>query len=271
MKNLLSVSVVLFNTPVDQLRSSISTILLIPDLDHLYLIDNSPTNILKSELNNNIKVTYIHNPSNPGYGAGHNIAINKSISNNCSYHLVLNSDVYFDCSIISTMLQFMEKNLHVGHLMPKVLNLDGSLQYLCKLIPSPLDLFLRRFSSSKVATSRKHHFELRQSGYDKIMFVPYLSGCFMLLRVEALRQQGCFDERFFMYPEDIDLTRRIAEKYDTIFFPFVSVTHEHGAASRKSFKMLLIHAYNIIKYFNKWGWFYDPIRNKLNNKSINQF
>ena len=103
------------------------------------------------------------------------------------------------------------------------------------------------------------------------MFVPYLSGCFMLLRQSSLREVGLFDERFFMYPEDVDLTRRIAEHYETVFFPEVSVVHEHGRASHKSVKMFFIHAYNLCKYFNKWGWIHDPIRKRLNKKTLDQF
>jgi GT2 family glycosyltransferase len=102
------------------------------------------------------------------------------------------------------------------------------------------------------------------------MFVPYLSGCFMLLRTSALIDVGLFDERFFMYPEDVDLTRRIAARYETIFFPHVSVYHEHGAASRKSLKMFAVHFFNMVRYFNKWGWLVDPGRRELNRKTLAQ-
>ena len=103
-------------------------------------------------------------------------------------------------------------------------------------------------------TNKKlYKFQLRFSGYDKIMNIPYLSGCFMFFRISVLQQIGLFDERFFMYPEDIDITRRIHEKYKTIFYPDVSIIHAHAAASRSNAKMLKIHIINIIKYFNKWG------------------
>ena len=102
------------------------------------------------------------------------------------------------------------------------------------------------------------------------MFVPYLSGCFMLLRQSALIDIGLFDERFFMYPEDIDLTRRMAERYDTLFYPHVSVIHEHGRESHKSFNMFVIHLVNLVRYFNKWGWFYDSKRDELNRKTLKQ-
>jgi GT2 family glycosyltransferase len=98
----------------------------------------------------------------------------------------------------------------------------------------------------------------------KILHVPYLSGCFMFVRNSVFSDVGKFDERFFMYPEDIDLSRRIAEKYETIYFPKVTVTHRHEQASRKSFKMFCIHLSNMVRYFNKWGWFFDQKRKKIN-------
>ena len=75
----------------------------------------------------------------------------------------------------------------------------------------------------------------------------------MFFRISVLQQIGLFDERFFMYPEDIDITRRIHEKYKTIFYPDVSIIHAHAAASRSNAKMLKIHIINIIKYFRKTG------------------
>ena len=60
------------------------------------------------------------------------------------------------------------------------------------------------------------------------MNVPYLQGSFMFLRTKALKEVGLFYERFFMYPEDIDITRRMHKKYKTIFYPEVSIHHEHA-------------------------------------------
>ena len=109
-------------------------------------------------------------------------------------------------------------------------------------------------------------FEMQASDYNKIMDVPYLSGCFMFFRVSALREIGLFDERFFMYPEDIDITRRMHERFRTVFYPEVSVIHNHARQSYVSFKMLKVHIVNIIKYFNKWGWFFDKERKRINNE-----
>ena len=86
----------------------------------------------------------------------------------------------------------------------------------------------------------------------------------MFLRTKALKDVGLFDERFFMYPEDIDLTRRIHRKYRTVFYPEVSIVHHHAQSSYVNFRMLMIHSWNLIKYFNKWGWIVDNERHVVN-------
>ncbi|MFT3751971.1 MAG: glycosyltransferase [Paludibacter sp.] len=164
----------------------------------------------------------------------------------------------------------MNNNSEIGQLMPKVHYPNGKIQYLCKLIPTPFDLIFRRFFPTEWTKKRMERFELKASGYNKIMDVPYLSGCFMFLRTAALREVGLFDERFFMYPEDIDLTRRIHQKYRTVFYPDVSIIHHHAQESYTNLKMLWIHIVNLIRYFNKWGWFFDKERRNVNKETLKQ-
>lgn len=263
----LGISIVTYNTDETQLRSSLACIMQSGMAVHVFIIDNSPGDGLRNVCAEFL-CEYHHNPSNPGYGAAHNIAIMHSLDSNFDYHLVLNADVTFEDNALREIVNFMNINPGVGHVMPKVLNPDGSIQRLCKLVPSPLDLLVRRFIPKPLSIEARRRFELWDSGYDKVMFVPYLSGCFMFLRCDALREVGIFDDRFFMYPEDIDLTRRISLRYDTVFLPSVAVVHEHGAASYRSLRMLLIHIFNIFKYFNKWGWFFDGGRRELNKKTL---
>jgi GT2 family glycosyltransferase len=264
----INASIVLYHNNKEQVLKAIASFLNTNLKVKLYLIDNSLNDDLKELSNIDDRIEYIFNNVNLGYGSAHNIAIRESIKNNISYHVVLNPDIYFKNDVIEKLSQYMQNNNDVGHIMPKVLYPDGEIQHLTKLVPSPFDLIFRRFIPLKSwKEKRNFKYELRFSGYDKIANVPYLSGCFMFLRIEALQNVGMFDERFFMYPEDIDLTRRIHKKYKTIYYPFVSIVHEHEKASFKSFKMMKIHMFNMIKYFNKWGWFFDSER-KLFNKQI---
>jgi GT2 family glycosyltransferase len=258
-------SVVLFNTPDSQLSRLLDCIKCANLISKVYLIDNSP-DINISDLYSLPWVVYIRSIRNVGYGAGHNIAI-REIIDQSKFHFVLNPDIYFEPDAIHQMIARMRHDESIGQLMPKVIYPDGRLQYLCKLIPTPMDLFARRFFRGPLkamAKRKSEKFELRFTGYNREMDVPYLSGCFMLFRTSALKKVGLFDERFFMYPEDIDITRRIHAQFRTLFFPSATIVHDHAKESYKSKKMLWIHLTNLIKYFNKWGWFFDAERKKVN-------
>jgi GT2 family glycosyltransferase len=263
----LAISIVTYCTDFSYLRSSLKCVYASKVSVNVTVVDNSPTDNLRV-ICKDYPCNYIHNPSNPGYGAAHNIALKNSLDTAVDYHLVLNADVVFSENVLYEIMKYMEENKNIGQIMPKVLNPDGSIQKLCKLVPTPIDLILRRFLPYRFSKKSRKRFELWDSGYSKTMFVPYLSGCFMFLRCDALKSVGIFDERFFMYPEDIDLTRRIASKFDTVFYPHVEVIHEHGAASYRSIRMLWVHIINIIKYFNKWGWIFDKDRDLLNKKTL---
>jgi GT2 family glycosyltransferase len=238
---------------------------------HLYIIDNSPTDTLKC-LVTNTRISYIHNPSNPGFGAAHNIAINLAIQKGSKYHVVLNPDVYFDGGTIERIYAFMEGNNEIGNVMPKVIYPDGSLQYLCKLLPTPYDWIGRRFNPFKnMVEKRNEIFELKFTHYNKIMEVPYLSGCFMFLRTSALQKIGLFDDGIFMYGEETDLCRRLIKSgYKTMFFPGAQITHEFAKGSHKSLKLTWIGMKSAIYYFNKWGWFFDKERVSINKRILKQ-
>ena len=265
-------SIVLYHDEKEKVKKTIRSFLNTNLAAKLYLIDNSSNDNLKELKNIYERIEYIFNNANLGYGKAHNIAIRKSIDENIKYHLVLNPDIYFEEGVLEELYDFMEKNPDVGLVMPKVLYPDGKIQYLCKLLPTPLDLFGRRFLNKgplkKYIEKRNEIYELRFTGYNKIMEVPYLSGCFMFIRTEVLKKVGLFDEKFFMYLEDTDLSRRIHRVAKTIYYPYVHIYHEHQKGSYKNLKLLKIHIESAIKYFNKWGWFNDPERDIINKKTL---
>jgi len=271
MKNI-NVSIVLFKNDQDLVKKAIYSCVNSVLINRIYLIDNSPTDILSCLANLDSRIEYIFNNANLGFGKAHNIALKRSIEENIPYHLVLNPDVYFEGGVLEELYNFMESDPDVGLVMPKVLYPDGTLQYLCKLLPTPLDLFGRRFLNfgpfRKIVEKRNEIYELRFTGYDKIMEVPYLSGCFMFIRTEVLKKVGLFDEKFFMYLEDTDLSRRIHRVAKTVYYPYVYIYHEYGKGSYKSLKLLYYHIKSAIKYFNKYGWFFDKEREEINRKIL---
>jgi len=231
----------------------------------IYIVDNSPDDKI-SGICSGKHIDYIFNNKNLGFGAAHNIAIRNS-EGLSKYHLVLNPDVFFERGVLEKIFVFMQTNKDIGLLMPKVCYPDGSIQYLCKLLPAPLDLLLRR-SNIKILNNffrkRLDNYELRFTGYQRIMNVPHLSGCFMFLRREVFAKVGIFDERFFMYLEDIDLSRRINKHYRTVFYPEVSIVHHYAKDSYHNCPLFWHHVFSAVQYFNKWGWFFDRDRASVN-------
>lgn len=265
---MLTASIVAYKHSVDEIRQICDNTLK-NDIDMLYLVDHSPDDVLSGIVAYSDKIRYIRH-KNEGYGSGHNTAIRLAVADGATYHVVLNPDLEFGADTLNRLMNYMESHPDVGLMMPKVFYPDGRLQYLCKLLPTPWDLIVRRFLPAKYFKKNLEHFTLAFTGYDHIMNVPYLSGCFMLFRISALKEIGLFDERFFMYAEDIDISRRMHEKYKTLFFPEVSITHIHEAASHKSFRMFIVHIISVVKYFNKWGWFFDGTRRETNQRVLQE-
>ncbi|MDK9693368.1 MAG: glycosyltransferase family 2 protein [Sulfurimonas sp.] len=265
----MNASIVLYHNEKEQVLKAMKSFL-DTSLDvKLYLVDNSANDALRALADVDRRVEYIFNNANLGYGAGHNIAMRKSIAQNAFYHLVLNPDVYFQSGVIENIFRYMEQHPEVGHLMPKVLYPDGTNQKLCKLLPTPLDLFARRFIPIQSLVDRvNNRYELGFFDYASIAEIPFLSGCFMFLRTDVLKQNCLFDENFFIYLEDADLSRRVAKISKTIFYPEVSIYHEYQRGAHKNKKLLWFFIQSTFTYFGKYGWFFDKEREILNAKAL---
>jgi len=262
-------SIVVYKNDPHLLGQAIDSFLMSTITGPLTIIDNSPSDVLRQTCTRP-GLTYIFNNRNLGYGKGHNLAM-KQYADGSRYHLVLNPDVWFKPDVTEKLFHFMENNRQAGLVMPKVLGSDGQLQMLCKLLPSPIDLATRRFFPFEDwFKTRNEKYEMKETGYDRVMNVPFLSGCFMFLRTEALRKVGLFDERFFLYAEDTDLSRRIHLQFETLFFPDAEITHVHARGSYKDLRLTFHNIRSAFQYFSKWGWFFDEERAAINHRAASQ-
>lgn len=266
---IISASIVTYNTNHDELLKCINSMQK-NGISPIYISDNSPNNELKTIFEDIPCVIYLNNNGNIGYGAAHNVAIRKAKELRADYHLVINSDVYFENGIIQRITNYMENNKNVGQLIPNTIYPNGELQYVVRLLPTPLDLIFRRFLPESFSEKRNNRLLLKFWDHKSPLNIPFHMGCFMFLRMKAIEDVGMFDENIFMYTEDIDLTRRIHKKYKTMYWPEVSIVHAHKRGSYKNKKLLKIHIISAIKYFNKWGWILDLEREKWNKEVLNE-
>lgn len=262
---MLSASIVTYHTDESELTECLNSLAASP-VDKIYIADNGREQRIKQIADTHpAKPEYIPLP-NRGYGAGHNAAMNRALASGADKHLVLNSDIKFGAEVIPALLKYMSEHPESGILQPKIINSKGELEYSARMLPTPADLILRRFLPKRWFKSRRKRYILSHIDHSRPFISPYLEGSFMLLNMDAIKLTGGFDERFFMYPEDIDLSRRIYSLMPTVYCPVATITHLHRRASYRSLRMLLIHCKNMILYFNKWGWFYDPGRREANKR-----
>lgn len=271
---MINISIVAYQTNFQELKNLIEICKISSSVESIFVIDNSEKDILGKRLKklSSNKIIYIKNSTNLGYGAGHNVAIKRSLaSSKIDYHLVINSDINFESKILTDIKKYMDIHQEAGMMVPKVLFPNGEIQYNCKLLPNPFTIILRFILASKNRRFIDYRYQLEKSGYDKIFSSPSVSGCFMFLRCKDIEKVGLFDERYFMYAEDVDLSRRMRKKKKIVFNPEFQIFHEFKGESHKKIRMFLFHVMSIVKYFNKWGWVFDSERKVLNKATLNQF
>jgi GT2 family glycosyltransferase len=265
----LTISVVLYKNDPAEITKLLDCIAQTTLQYKIYLIDNSPGDGLKL-FSHRVNTEYIFNNHNAGFGQAQNIAIEKA-KGKSKYHLILNPDISFENGTLENIYSFMEANMGIGQVMPKIFYEDGTIQKLCKLLPHPADLIGRRFfGNASFMQKRNSVYELEGFNYNKILDTPNLSGCFMFIRTAILEKISGFDQRYFMYLEDIDLTRRVNKISRTVFYPGAAITHGFNKGSYSNPLLLKYHIASAIKYFNKWGWFFDKERTMLNKKVLTQ-
>jgi len=270
-KATLNISIVTYKEDIEVLEKVLGSCINFSGKSKITIIDHSPFNTLKPVVEGYQNTQYIFNPSNPGYGAGHNMALKHTIEEDVKYHIVMNPDIYFENGVLESIINFLDENEHIGMLMPKILFPNNEVQYLCKLLPTPWDLIFRRFIPFKQLTDKRNNiYELRFTGYNRMINVPCISGCFMVLRTSVVKKVGIFDENFFMYLEDVDLSRRMGVQSTNIFFPEANVFHHYKKGSYKNIALLKNHILSAIRYFNKYGWVFDRERKQINKRTLEE-
>ena len=249
----LTVSIVTYCNDHNELSAAVDSVLNSNDINlKLYIIDNSPTDELRC-LFNDKRIEYIFNNANIGFGAGHNIALRKAI-NESPYHLCLNPDVHFGPNVLKDIKEYMDSNPTVGQLLPRIVDSKGEMARKQRhLLPSPFITFLRGLLKGLPITKRQtEKYFTRFKSYDEEMPAPFLAGSFIFLRISVIKEIGMFDERFFMYYEDADLSRRIYTHTGNMYWPGVSISHVGHMDSHRNLKLTRIHIQSSIKYYNKW-------------------
>jgi GT2 family glycosyltransferase len=271
----LSVSVVLHNSPLALLNSAMQSLHRSAQAAFqanclarvtVYLIDNLSQESYRAELIQEIAgwpqseffdIQYLPLASNRGFGAGHNTALELVTSD---FHLVLNPDVELQDDTLRMGLTLLLENEDVVLTSPKVFGSDGEHEFLCKRYPSVLVLLLRGFAPRflrRLFRQRLAAYEMRDLCQDEVqgqVNVAIASGCFMLVRTPDLRVISGFNEGFFLYFEDFDLSLRLGKVGRLVFDPDMRIIHHGGYAANKGRLHLWYFVTSGMMFFNRHGW-----------------
>ncbi len=271
---MLSLSIVLFQHQRAELQGLLQELDSCPVLAKVWLIDNGGSQwaaALAAERPE--RFAYMDVGRNAGFGAAHNLVLSQ-LPASVSHHIFCNPDITVTADALEALAGIVQTS-DAALIMPHVVYPDGRRQELCKLLPTPLNLFARRFVPW-LGDWLDRRYLLRDADYARTFFAPSLSGCFMVCRVDALQAVGGFDERYFMYMEDIDLSRRLADcRYGhpaagggAVYVPQVTVVHGFQRGSYNHAGLLRSHIRSAVQYFNKWGWWLDADRRRLNRQCL---
>ena len=217
---------------------------------HVFVVDNGSVDrsveIVKSM--DDPRITLIQNGKNIGFGSAHNIALKVAQS---KYHFFVNPDIILKEDIISHMSQYLDDQEDIGALTPKVLYPDGRLQLLPKKNPKCIYFLARRVNLRFLNRYRKEY-EMLPMGVDNIFDIEFCTGSFLAARTDLLKRIGGFDERYFMYFEDADLTREICKHARAVYNPEFVVYHHWERAGNKQFKYFCIQIQSMLRYGAKW-------------------
>jgi GT2 family glycosyltransferase len=211
------------------------------------------------------EILFIPATENIGFGKSINIALKKAQGD---FLFIVNADIVIDeKGAIDQMLEYMEANPQVGMIGPKLWNINNTWQQSCFRFYSPLTVLYRRTLLGKTFFGKKDldYFLMKdifsKGDVENPMPVDWLMGSAMMVRKNDLEKVGGFDERYFMYFEDVDWARRFWENgLKVVYYPKVTMYHYHFQSSKKKSilqsvfnKYARIHIASAVKYFKKFG------------------
>jgi len=268
-----SVSIVLHNSCLHLLRRCLDSLMTAIECARVrgllgeaavYLVDNDSEQDYLAQLGEMLSayppavascISLIKMPGNRGFGHGHNVVAERMAAD---FHLVLNPDAELEPAALQRGLERMLADASIVLVSPHVTGANGAQEFLCKRYPSVLVLLLRGFAPKPV----RSRFQDRLDAYEmrdlcvrsEPVDVAIASGCCMLVRADALRAVHGFDERYFLYFEDFDLSLRLADVGRLVFDPAMRIVHHGGHAARKGWRHLRLFVTSGIRFFNGHGW-----------------
>ena len=228
----------------------------------LYLVDNaspdgSGQRLAKAAKDGTLhiredqKVEVLCRTENGGFGTGHNTVLSLLHSR---VHFILNPDIQLTADTLSDLADWMAQHPDAVMARPSLVFPDGSPQQLplrrCALRP----MIYRQLPCLKFWAKYNDAYLMKDADLSKPTSIEFCTGSFSGVRTSAFRAVGGFDENYFMYVEDADLTQKMLTQGKAYLVPQYTAIHAWHRAAHRSLKPALWQTGNLMRYFKKWGF-----------------
>ncbi len=197
-----------------------------------------------------------------GYGRSMNLGAKQV---DARYYFILNPDTeLIDADLFNKLFDYMQSHPDVGLVGPKIVSFQGEVQDTCRQFPTWYQPIIQRTSLKQSGFGLRYatHFLMKDFDHETEKAVDWVQGSAMFIPSNTWKQLGGFDDRFWLYFEDIDLCRRVwLLGKRVIYLPSISLRHAHGRQSAliQNFIINFIktketrgHIASWIKYLLKW-------------------
>jgi N-acetylglucosaminyl-diphospho-decaprenol L-rhamnosyltransferase len=201
-------------------------------LNAVVIVDNASTDFSLDNLDDiNLPMKIIRNTENKGFG----FACNQGSSGSeADYILFLNPDTRLFESSIATAVSFIEKKKQqkVGVVGIQLVDDQGTIQRCCARFPKPINFWFSIFGIDKVIKSKSTNYLMTEWSHDTTEQVDHVMGAFYLIRREIFNSLKGFDEIFFVYFEDLDLSYRLKKLgWSSYYLAETQSFHKGGGTS----------------------------------------
>jgi GT2 family glycosyltransferase len=201
-------------------------------------------------------VKLIENEKNLGFAKAANIAYERSTSQFC---LFINPDIIIQPGSIRNLWEYLLDHNDVAIVFPKLYNIDGTLQYSCRTFYTIPIVLLRRTSLGKLFPDSKIIRDHLMMNWDHNTprEVDWAIGASMMIRKSAIGDGKPFDERFFLYFEDVDLCYRTKMAgWNVVYYPKAEMIHHHvrHSAGKGLNRAKIEHAKSWVKFISKYAF-----------------
>lgn len=249
----ISACIVSYNGAEEVIRAAKSLLEHTKDAEFtLYLVDNASPDgtgkvLAEHPWPQNVQVICLE--QNIGFGKGHNTVLPLLKSD---VHFILNPDILVDSEVLCQIADWMQQHPKAAMATPRLLFPDGQVQVLPKRKPTVLGLAARQ----GIPGLKKFgdHYAMLDEDLTKPIQIQFCTGSFCAVRTDVFKKIGGFDEKYFMYVEDADITQKALQEGEVWYLPQYHAYHEWHRAPQKSLKPFFQQLKSMGRYFKKWGF-----------------